>query len=56
MDNFKKPITIKSHILCQNCKKCLYVEEATKIAKLPQILILSLQKVNKENTKKFHGW
>lgn len=52
IDNFKKPITIKSLILCQNCQKCLYVEETTRIAKLPEILILSLQKVNKENTKK----
>ena len=52
MDNFKNPITIKSRILCQNCKNCFYVIETTRIAKLPEILILSLQKVNKENTQK----
>lgn len=52
MDNFKNPITIKSRIICQNCKNCYYVEETTRIAKLPEILILSLQKVNKENTQK----
>ena len=52
MDNFKQPITIKSRILCQYCQNCYYFEETTRIAKLPEILILSLQKVNKENTKK----
>ena len=51
-DNFKKPIIIKSSFLCQNCKKCYYIEEITRIAKLPKILIISLQKTNDENTKK----
>ena len=52
MDNFKNPINIKSRLLCQNCKNCLIFEEITRIAKLPKILILSLQKVNNENTQK----
>ena len=52
IDNFKKSIKFKSHILCQNCQKCYTVIETTRIAKLPKILILSLQKVNEENTQK----
>lgn len=52
MDNFKHPIKIKSHILCINCQKCINVIETTRIAKLPKILILSLQKANNENTQK----
>lgn len=52
MDNFKGDISIKSRILCQNCHKSFNVKEETRIAKLPKILILSLQKGNKENTQK----
>jgi len=51
-DNFKKPLLIKSSFFCQNCKNCYYIEETTRIAKLPKILIISLQKTNGENTKK----
>ena len=52
MDNFKNPIMIKSSILCNHCKNCFYIIETTKIAKLPKILILSLQKTNEDDTKK----
>lgn len=52
MENFKYPIKMKSRILCRNCNQCFKVIETTRIAKLPKILILSLQKVNKENTQK----
>lgn len=52
LDNFKNPIEIKSRILCQNCMKSYIIIEKTRIAKLPEILILSLQKGNNENTQK----
>jgi len=52
MDNFTQPIKIKSRIICQSCRKCFNVIETTKIAKLPKILILTLQKSNIENTRK----
>ena len=52
MDNFTKPIKIKSRIICKNCRKCFNIIETTKIAKLPKILILTLQKSNIENTRK----
>lgn len=52
MDNFKTSIRIKSSLLCKNCKKCFYLKETTRIAKLPKILILSLQRTNNNNTKK----
>ena len=52
MENFKKEIKIKSSFLCQNCNKCNNVLELIRIAKLPKILIISLQKTNIENTKK----
>ena len=52
INNFKNPLEIKSHFLCQKCMKCYDLIKETKIAKLPEILILSLQKVNKENTRK----
>ena len=53
MDNFNHPTTIKSSIICDNCKNCFVFTEETRIAKLPKILILSLQKTNNENTEKF---
>lgn len=52
MNNFKEPIKLKSLILCQNCRQCRNLIETTRIAKLPKILILSLQKVNSDNTEK----
>ena len=52
MDNFKFPIDIKSMVLCKNCKKSFEIKETTRIAKLPKILILSLQKVNYDNSEK----
>ena len=52
MDNFKEPERIKSSFLCQNCKKCFYILDKTRIAKLPEILILTLQKTNIDNTEK----
>jgi ubiquitin C-terminal hydrolase len=52
LDNFQNDIKIKSRILCQNCNICFEVNEETRIAKLPKILILSLQKGNKDNTQK----
>ena len=52
MNNFKKPIKLKSFILCQNCQQGPNIIETTRIAKLPKILILSLQKVNSDNTQK----
>ena len=52
LENFENPIEIKSSILCQNCKKSYDLIEKTRIVKLPQILILSLQKGNIENTQK----
>ena len=52
MENFKNPIKIKSSFLCQNCNKCNIVLELIRIAKLPKILIISLQKTNIESTKK----
>jgi hypothetical protein len=41
-DNLNNPITFKSKIICQNCRKCLDIIETTKIVKLPKILILTL--------------
>lgn len=52
MDNFKHPIEIKSRIICENCRACFNIIETTRIAKLPKILILTLQKSNTENTQK----
>ena len=52
MDNFKNPIPIKSTFLCKNCNQCYNILELIRIAKLPKILILSLQKTNIESTKK----
>lgn len=52
MDNFKQPIEIKSRIVCENCRSCFNIIETTRIAKLPKILILTLQKSNTENTQK----
>lgn len=52
LDNFKNPIKIKSSFLCQNCNQCFNILETIRIAKLPKILILSLQKTNIENTMK----
>lgn len=52
LDNFKNPIEIKSRILCQKCRKSFDLIEETRIVKLPEILILSLQKGNNENTQK----
>jgi ubiquitin C-terminal hydrolase len=51
MNNFKEPERIESSFPCQGCKNCFYVKEKTRIAKLPKILILSLQKTNIHNTK-----
>jgi ubiquitin C-terminal hydrolase len=51
-DNLNNPITFKSKIICQNCRKCSDIIETTKIVKLPKILILTLQKVNYESTQK----
>ena len=51
-ENFIKPITIKSSYACQKCQKGFYIVETTRIAKLPKILIISLQKTNNENNKK----
>jgi len=50
-ENFKEPIKIKSSLDCENCKKTKIIYETTRIAKLPKILILSLQKTNKNNTR-----
>lgn len=55
MENFKKEIKIKSSFLCQNCNKCNNVLELIRIAKLPKILIISLQKTNIETQRKFLG-
>ena len=52
MDNFKHPIEIRSRIVCENCLNCFNIIETTRIAKLPKILILTLQKSNTENTQK----
>lgn len=52
MENFKNPERIKSSFNCQNCNKCFYVLDKTRIAKLPKILILSLQKTNNDSTEK----
>ena len=51
-NNFKNPVEIKSSYVCRGCKKSFYINETTKIAKLPKILIFSLQKTNVENTRK----
>ena len=52
MENYKFPLKITSTFYCQNCQKCYDIIESIKIAKLPKILILTLQKTNIENTKK----
>ena len=52
IDNFKDPTIYKSNILCQNCQQSPTIIESTRIAKLPKILICSLQKANNENTQK----
>ena len=52
-ENFKDPIKIKSSIDCENCRQSKNIIETTRIAKLPKILILSLQKTNKNNTRKY---
>lgn len=52
MDNFQKPIPIKSSFYCKSCNKCYNKLEIIRIAKLPKILIISLQKTNIESTKK----
>ena len=52
MNNFKNEIKIKSSYACQKCRNCFYINENTRIAKFPKILILSLQKTNVENTRK----
>jgi ubiquitin C-terminal hydrolase len=52
MRNFKDSINFKSRVLCQKCQQSLNIIETTRIAKLPKILILSLQKVNSDNTQK----
>ena len=49
-ENFKEPIKIESSLDCEKCKKTKIINETTRIAKLPKILILSLQKTNKNNT------
>lgn len=52
-ENFKKPIKIKSSVPCEKCQESHVIIETTRIAKLPKILILSLQKTNKNNTRIF---
>ena len=52
MENYKDPVTIKSSFCCQNCQKCFVMIETIRIARLPKILIITLQKTNIENTKK----
>ena len=52
-ENFKDPIKIKSSIDCEKCRQSKNIIETTRIAKLPKILILSLQKTNKNNTRKY---
>ena len=51
IENFKNPIKIESSVFCENCQKSDIIIETTRIAKLPEILILSLQKTNKNNTR-----
>ena len=51
-DNFKDPVPIESSLSCQNCHKCYNITETTRIAKLPKILIITLQKTNIEISKK----
>ena len=52
MQNYRDPVKIKSSFCCQNCKNCFVMNETTRIARLPKILIITLQKTNIENTKK----
>ena len=52
-ENFKEPIKIKSSLDCEKCKQSKNIIETTRIAKLPKVLILSLQKTNKNNTRKY---
>jgi len=50
--NFINPIYSNSSFPCENCKKCYQFKEVTKLAKLPKILILSLQKTDIESNEK----
>lgn len=52
MQNYRDPVKIKSSFCCQNCKNCFVMSETIRIARLPKILIITLQKTNIENTKK----
>lgn len=52
MQNYRDPVKIKSSFCCQNCKNCFVMNETIRIARLPKILIITLQKTNIENTKK----
>lgn len=47
--NFLYPCKIKSSFVCEYCRKCYEFSETTRIAKLPKILIISLQKTDEEN-------
>lgn len=47
--NFLNPCKIKSSFVCEYCRKCYEFSEKTRIAKLPKILIISLQKTDEEN-------
>ena len=50
--NFDKQIIIRSSYLCSKCMRTNEIKEITKIAKLPKVLIITLQKTNSENTRK----
>ena len=51
-NNFINPIISNSSFPCKKCKKCYKFIEKTRIAKLPKILILSLQKTDIESNVK----
>ena len=51
-NNFSKEIKIKSSYLCSKCRRTNEIIEKTSIAKLPKILIISLQKTNNDNSRK----
>jgi ubiquitin C-terminal hydrolase len=51
-ENYEITQTYRSTFVCPKCRKCFYIVETTRIAKLPKILIISLQKTNNENTTK----
>lgn len=53
-NNFAKQITIKSSYLCTKCMRTSEIIETTNIAKLPKVLIISLQKTNRDNTRKIN--